>query len=364
MGGERATRTTIDLDRPPVRSIEWVGEVDGCARIIDQTLLPTEQRMLDIETPEQMWEAIRSLRIRGAPAIGIAAAMGVVLGLRGRTFADAAEIVARVDQVADYLATSRPTAVNLFWALERMKRVARTQAEVGPEDLVRRLLAEAEAIRAEDAALCRRIAENGADLLPNQGGVLTHCNTGGLATAELGTALGVIVAAVARGKDLHVYVDETRPLLQGARLTTWELAQWGIAHTLICDGAAAHLMREGKVHAVVVGADRIAANGDVANKIGTYGLAVLARFHGVPFYVAAPHSTFDLDLTSGSQIPIEYRSDDEVRTVRGVPIAPQQTAALNPAFDVTPAELIAAIITDRGVIAPVAEQNVRRVIAP
>lgn len=357
-----AATPALDLNSPPVRSIEWIGGIDGYARIIDQTLLPTETRYLDIQTPEQMWEAIRSLRIRGAPAIGIAAAMGVVLGLRGGNYTTGAEVVARACEVADYLATSRPTAVNLFWALDRMRRVAKETRQESPDVVRRRLLSEAEAIRAEDAALCRRIAEHGAPLMPDEGGVLTHCNTGGLATAELGTALGVIVAAVARGKRLRVFVDETRPLLQGARLTTWELQQWGIPHELICDSAAAYLMRSEQVNAVIVGADRIAANGDVANKIGTYMLAISAARHAVPFYVAAPHSTFDLSLASGDKIPIEQRSAEEVCTIRGVRVAPAGTSARNLAFDVTPAELITAIITDRGVISPVTAESVRAVL--
>ena len=350
------------LDNPPVRSIRWVGDELGYPEIVDQTRLPGELAQVRIDTARQMWHAIRSLQIRGAPAIGIAAAMGLVAELRSLCEAPLSEYLERLHRAADYLATSRPTAVNLFWALHRMRAVAERDQWGSSRELHRALFREALAIRDEDAELCRRIATHGWSLLPRDGGVLTHCNTGGLATAELGTALGVIVAAWCRGHDIHVFVDETRPLLQGARLTTWELAQWGIPHTLLCDNAAAQLMREGRVQAVIVGADRISASGDTANKIGTYGLAVLARHHSIPFYVAAPYSTFDLNIDSGQQIPIEQRPAEEVTCPRGVRFAPDGTPAYNPAFDVTPAELITAIITDRGVVSPVSADTVRSLV--
>ncbi len=358
---DAASRSRL-LENPPVRSIRWVGDEFGCPEIIDQTQLPDQLVRLRIESAEQMWQAIRSLRIRGAPAIGIAAAMGLVAELRSRHDAPLEHYLYHLQATIDYLATARPTAVNLFWALDRMRAVARSRSWDSSTALHRALHAEALALRDEDAALCHRIAQHGAELLPKRGGVLTHCNTGGLATAELGTALGVIVAAWCRGHELHVYVDETRPLLQGARLTTWELAQWGTPHTLLCDNAAGQLMREGKVQAVIVGADRIAANGDTANKIGTYSLAVLARHHAIPFYVAAPYSTFDLQLRSGREIPIEQRPATEVTEPRGVRFAPAGTEAYNPAFDVTPAELITAIVTDRGVIRPVTAEAIARTL--
>jgi len=291
------------------------------------------------------------LQVRGAPAIGIAGAFGVALAVRGMADeAGAAEGMARVRAACERLATSRPTAVNLFWALERMRRAAETCGAATAGGLKRRLVAEAQAIHDEDAARCRAIGENGAGLVPEGAGVLTHCNAGGLATAAYGTALAVLFVAHERGKRFRVYVDETRPLLQGSRLTTWELMRAGIDTTLICDSAAGHLMREGKVQMVITGADRIAANGDTANKIGTYGLAVLAGAHGIPFYVAAPTSTFDLSLPDGSGIPIEEREGREVTHVGGQAVAPAGVRAYNPAFDVTPGRYIRAIITERGVI--------------
>ena len=350
------------FDEPPVQSIRWLGDATGAAEIIDQTRLPEELVRLRITTAQQMWEAIRSLRIRGAPAIGIAAAMGLVVGLQPERNQPLSSYRARLADLADYLATARPTAVNLFWALQRMRRVAHQSEAQDAAELHEQLYREALAIRQEDAQLCRRIAIHGARLMPRHGSVLTHCNTGGLATAELGTALGVIVAAWCQGAELHVFVDETRPLLQGARLTTWELRQWGIPHTLLCDNAAAQLMHQGDLQAIIVGADRIAANGDTANKIGTYALAVLARHHRIPFYVAAPYSTFDPQLDSGDEIPIEQRPAEEVTQLNGQSVAPPGTSAFNPAFDVTPAELITAIITDRGVISPVNSQTIKAVL--
>ncbi|MFH1730068.1 MAG: S-methyl-5-thioribose-1-phosphate isomerase [Planctomycetota bacterium] len=335
----------------PVPTIEWVGGVGGAARLIDQTLLPAETVFLDCPDIETMWEAIKSLRVRGAPAIGIAAAMGVVLGVQGSAAGSGSEVAAEVERAADYLATSRPTAVNLFWALDRMRRAARESAGQAPEQVKERLLAEATAILDEDKKICRRIGRNGAELIHDGDTVLTHCNAGGLATADYGTALAVIFAAHERGKNVSVFADETRPLLQGARLTTWELMRAGIGVTLICDNTAGLVMKQGKVDLVIVGADRIAANGDAANKIGTYSLAVLAGEHDVPFYVAAPLSTFDLTLDSGDKIPIEERSSEEVTCGFGRRTAPEGVKVYSPAFDVTPAHRITGVITEHGIIA-------------
>jgi methylthioribose-1-phosphate isomerase len=334
----------------PVETIRWVGGLDGHVEVVDQTRLPEEFAYLRCETAEQVWEAIRSLRVRGAPAIGIAAAMGLVLGVRGSEASDHRSFMAELAGVKQYLSTSRPTAVNLFWALERMEQAAGGGEETAPAELKEVLLGEARAILEEDREVCRRIGENGAPLLNDGYGVLTHCNAGGLATAEYGTALAVVFCAAEQGKRLHVFADETRPLLQGARLTTWELKAAGVPVTLICDSMAGQVMREGRVNAVIVGADRIAANGDVANKVGTYGLSVLARHHGVRFYVAAPVSTFDLSLADGTGIPIEQRGREEVTRWGGRVIAPDDIEVYNPAFDVTPAGHVDAIVTEAGVI--------------
>jgi methylthioribose-1-phosphate isomerase len=314
---------------------------DGKVEILDQTRLPGEEVWLAIETPEQMIEAIQSLRIRGAPAIGVAGAFAVALAAGDATAVRAA---------APAIAAARPTAVNLRWAVDRMLR----RLDDAPSDAPRAaLLEEAEAIREEDEASCRAIGRNGATLLGEKARVLTHCNAGSLATAGYGTALGVIYAAVESGKSIAVFADETRPLLQGARLTAWELAKAGIDVTVIADSVAASLLASGRVDAVVVGADRIAANGDVANKIGTYPVALAAHEHGVPFYVAAPASTFDLDCPDGSKIPIEERASGEVTDGFGVKTAPEGVCVFSPAFDVTPARLVTALITDVGIIRPV-----------
>lgn len=334
-----------------VRTIEWVGEIDGYARLIDQTLLPRETVYLEVRDVETMWDAVKRLAIRGAPAIGVAAGYGCVLGLQH--VADeksVSEAQAALKQAANYLATSRPTAVNLFWALERMQKVAREAQAQTAGELKNRLLEEARAIRDEDAAMCRAIGQHGAELISEGANVLTHCNAGGLATAEYGTALALMFTAHENGKQFHVWVDETRPLLQGARLTAWELMQAGIEATLICDNMAAHLMQQGKVNLIVTGADRIAANGDAANKIGTYSLAVLAHAHNLPFYVAAPSSTFDLSIPTGAEIPIEQRDPTEVTAPAGTPAAPEGVSVYNPAFDVTPSLLIAGIVTEKGII--------------
>ena len=345
-----------------VETLRWIGDAQGHLVLIDQTRLPLALVELECRQVETVWEAIRELRVRGAPAIGIAAAYGVVLGLQTAARGDEAAFVSRLEEVASYLATSRPTAVNLFWALERMKQRGLTLRGSGAKEIHAALLAEARAIHEEDRAICRAIGRYGAELLGDGSGVLTHCNAGGLATAEYGTALSVFFTAQDQGKRLHVFVDETRPLLQGARLTAWELAQRGIQATLICDSMAAQVMREGRVQAVVVGADRITANGDTANKIGTYSVAVLAEAHGIPFYVAAPTTTFDLSLTSGDLIPIEQRAASEITHGFGRQTAPEGVAVYNPAFDVTPARLIQAIITERGVIEPVSRQTIAAVL--
>ena len=332
-----------------METLRWSGGIDGTLHLIDQTLLPAELRQIECHDAATVWEAIKQLRVRGAPAIGIAAAYGVVLGAR--------ENLSKLAEVIDYLASSRPTAVNLFWALDRMKAKAKSLA-VSPAEVVTALLDEARAIHEEDRALCHAIGRYGAELLSANSGVLTHCNAGGLATSEYGTALSVFFTAQDQGKQLHVYVDETRPLLQGSRLTAWELVQRGIPATLICDSMAAQVMREKRVQAVVVGADRIAANGDTANKIGTYSVAVLAQAHNIPFYVAAPSTTFDLTIESGDQIPIEQRSAAEITHGFGRATAPDGIGVYNPAFDVTPAKLIAGIITEHGVISPVTKERI------
>jgi methylthioribose-1-phosphate isomerase len=345
-----------------LETLHWIGEADGYLRLIDQTLLPLEFTEIDCRTVESVWEAIRTLRVRGAPAIGIAAAYGVCVGVQTASGADQAAFFRRLDEVTLYLAGSRPTAVNLFWALDRMKAAAGRLRGQPAVDIAAALLAEARAIHEEDRQMCRAIGRHGAALLADGQGVLTHCNAGGLATADYGTALAVVFAAVESGKRLHVYAGETRPLLQGARLTAWELQQRGIEVTLICDCAAAQVMREGRVQAVVTGADRIAANGDAANKIGTYGLALLAAAHHIPFYVAAPTSTFDLALADGRQIPIEQRDPREVTHGFGRQTAPEGIDVYNPAFDVTPADLIAAIICPLGVIRPVTRQRIAETV--
>lgn len=345
-----------------VPTLAWIGDAHGKLRMIDQTLLPVECREIECTHLDEVVEAIRSLRVRGAPAIGVAAAYGVVLGLQPYAGADQAEFEKRLQEVVAELAASRPTAVNLFWALDRMKSVAADEPDLEPPALLDRLLEEARHIEVEDREMCAAIGRVGAELLADGQGVLTHCNAGGLATAGDGTALSVIFAAAAQGKHLHVYADETRPLLQGARLTTWELQQRAVPVTLICDSMAGWVMKEGRVQAVVTGADRIAANGDAANKIGTYSVALLAKAHGMPFYVAAPSSTFDLSLASGAEIPIEQRRPEEITIGFGKQTAPDDVDVYNPAFDVTPADLIAAIITERGLIRPVTSANVREVL--
>lgn len=345
------------------RTIAWIGDAQGFLRLLDQTLLPTQVQYRDCRTVEEVWEAIKSLRVRGAPAIGVAAAYGVVVGLQKNPGKERLGFRKRLEEVTAYLRTSRPTAVNLFWALERMeKRFLELPGDLGSDRWRKTLLEEALAIEDEDRRMCYAIGRAGAGLIGEGQGVLTHCNAGGLATAEYGTALAVMFAAAEQGKKFQVFADETRPLLQGARLTTWELAQAGIDVTLICDNMAAQVMKEGKVHLVVVGADRIAANGDAANKIGTYGVALLAKAHGIPFYVAAPSTTFDLRLANGQAIPIEQRDPREITHGLGRQTAPDGVKVYNPAFDVTPAALIAGIITEKGMIQPINCEAIRTIL--
>lgn len=337
-------------------SIEWISEsvneiFPGHIRMIDQTRLPEELVYLATTDIKAVWEAIRMLRVRGAPAIGVAAAMGVAAALQDSK-ASGEQLLLEAEKHADYLATSRPTAVNLFWAVERMKKVARESASLPPAAFKERLIREAVAIRDEDAAMCRSIGEHGVKLIRDGQTVLTHCNAGALAVSEYGSALAPIYAAHARGMNIHVFADETRPLLQGARLTSWELMQAGVDVTLICDNTAAVVMKEGKIDMVMVGSDRIAANGDAANKIGTYGVARLARAHGIPMYFLAPTSTIDMSLPSGDSIPIEERSADEVTCGFGRRTAPEGVKVYSPAFDVTPAEFITAIVTEKGIAYP------------
>lgn len=324
-----------------VETIEWTGE--GVV-MIDQTRLPRETAYLTARTYIEVADAIRTMVIRGAPAIGVAAAMGVALGAL-----KAQDLDAEMPTICETLARTRPTAVNLFWAIERMRRVYESSRGLEPAQIRARLISEAQLVREEDIRTNEAIGRNGAPLIPNGKTVLTHCNAGALATAGYGTALGVIRAAFESGKNIDVFAGETRPFLQGARLTAWELQQDGIPTTVITDNMAGHFLKSGRIGCVVVGADRIAANGDVANKIGTYTLAVLAKENNVPFYVAAPISTLDLSLSSGSDIPIEERDASEVTHVGGVRLAPEGILVVNPAFDVTPSRYVTAIVTERGV---------------
>jgi methylthioribose-1-phosphate isomerase len=332
-----------------IQPISW--SPTGAVRIIDQRALPETEITRDLETADAVADAIRTLQVRGAPLIGIAAAMGLVAATRDQQQLPRADFLSRVKQLATLLGNARPTAVNLRWSLDRMLRVAESTPGVSAT-VWERLRAESNAIWDEDREMCRRIGECGLTVLKDGANVLTHCNTGALATGGIGTALAPIYLAHEQGRRVHVYVDETRPLLQGSRLTAWELMRAGVPCTLITDGMAAPLMQQKKVAVVLVGADRICANGDFANKIGTYGLAVLAQHHGVPFYCAAPWSTVDVTLASGDLIPIEQRASAEVTVVAGRPIAPNGMTALNPAFDVTPARYVKGFITDRGIVQP------------
>ena len=335
-----------------IPTLEWTPEG---VRFLDQTRLPLEEVYVLATSYQQVADIITTMVVRGAPAIGVSAAMGLALGVRNSAAATIPELAIEFDAMCATLAATRPTAVNLFWAIERMKQrfsQLYTRAGATLASIRTGLIAEAQRMYEEDIAACRRMGAHGAPLLPRSGGVLTHCNAGALATCGYGTALGVIRSAVEGGSHLHVYADETRPFLQGARLTAWELMHDHIPTTVLCDNMAASLMRQRRIHAVIVGADRIAANGDIANKIGTYSVAILAREHGIPFYVAAPWSTIDLRTPTGDSIPIEQRSPQEVTHHAGKQLTPHGVGIENPAFDVTPAQYVTAIITERGVLRP------------
>ncbi len=339
-----------------IPTLEWT---DDGVRFLDQTKLPLEEKYVLAKDYRAVAEVIRTMIVRGAPAIGVSAAMGVALGVLRSPANDTEQLHHELHIICETLSATRPTAVNLFWGIERIRHLVRTLSndpDATVAQIQREAVAEARRMYDEDIAACRAMGAHGAALLPASGGVLTHCNAGALATCGYGTALGVIRAAVERGHKLHVYADETRPFLQGARLTAWELLHDNIPTTVLCDNMAASQMRAGKIQAVIVGADRIAANGDVANKIGTYGVAVLAKEHGIPFYVAAPWSTIDMATATGEQIPIEERAIKEVTHFNGKQITPSNAEICNPAFDVTPAKYVTAIITELGVLrAPYAE---------
>ncbi|HEY1659100.1 MAG TPA: S-methyl-5-thioribose-1-phosphate isomerase [Candidatus Sulfotelmatobacter sp.] len=329
-----------------IQTLEWT---DNGVRFIDQTKLPTEETYVTCKSYKQVADAIRTMIVRGAPAIGVAAAMGIAIGVKDSKAESVGELKRELDQISDVIGQTRPTAVNLFWAIARMKEKFE-QLRVRPISQIKDgLIEEAKRMHAEDIAANQAMGRHGATLMPSSGGVLTHCNAGALATAGYGTALGVIRAAIEAGKKIHVYADETRPFLQGSRLTAWELMKDGIPTTVISDNMAGAMMRQGKIGAIVVGADRIAANGDVANKIGTYSVAVLAKENGIPFYVAAPISTVDLNCPDGSRIPIEQRNPKEITHIAGKQMVPDGVSIENPAFDVTPAKYVAAIITERGI---------------
>lgn len=337
-----------------VQTLEWIstGDRSGYCNMVEQTLLPTESTRIDVKTVPDMVDAIWRLAVRGAPAIGVAAGYGMLLGVQGEEGRERDDLMAHVRATAETLAKARPTAVNLFWALDRMVARAERDHAAGADatGLVAGQFDEAARIHREDAAQCRRMGELGADLIQDGWTLLTHCNAGALATGGMGTALAPMYVAHDQGKRIAVFADETRPLLQGARLTTWELMQAGIDVTLIADNMAASVMQAGKIDAVIVGSDRIAANGDVCNKIGTYGVAVLAKHHGIPFFVVAPRSTVDLKVATGAEIPIEERPDYEVTEGFGKRTAPEGVQVFAPAFDVTPAALVTAIVTEAGII--------------
>jgi methylthioribose-1-phosphate isomerase len=354
----KSLEMAADAQSMPLQPVIW--NVDH-VELLDQRLLPEEIVYLDLYSSEDVWEAIRHLKVRGAPAIGIAAAYGLYLGVKDHE--DLSSLLNGVTKQAEYLATSRPTAVNLFWALDRLKARAASlaqQTDMDVETLKRALLDEAKQIQSEDEETCRMIGENALTLLRDQMGILTHCNAGGLATAKYGTALAPLYLAHEKGWDIKVFADETRPVLQGARLTAFELQQAGIDVTLICDNMAGMVMSKGWVDAVIVGTDRVAANGDVANKIGTYSVAVLAKAHNIPFYVACPLSTIDLNTPSGDQIPIEERHEDEITQGFGKRTAPKGVKVYNPAFDITPHSYVTAVITEKGVVYPPYAENLKK----
>jgi methylthioribose-1-phosphate isomerase len=343
-----------------IQTLEWT---ESGVVFIDQTKLPTEEVYVTCTTHQQVGDVIRNMVVRGAPAIGVAAAMGIALGVKNSTTENTADLKKDFDQICEIIRQTRPTAVNLFWAIRRMREKFESLRSRPIAQIQQALIEEAQRMHAEDIAANQAMGRHGAALMPSSGGVLTHCNAGALATAGYGTALGVIRAAVEQGKKIHVYADETRPFLQGSRLTAWELMKDGIPTTVISDNMAGAMMQQGKIGAIVVGADRIAANGDVANKIGTYTVAVLAKEHGIPFYVAAPISTVDLDTPDGSRIPIEQRDAREVTHIAGKQMVPDGVLIENPAFDVTPAKYVAAIITERGIARAPYENSLRDLAA-
>src|SRR5580765_970780 len=339
-----------------IQTLEWT---DSGVRFIDQTKLPMEETYVTCKTHLQVADVIRNMVVRGAPAIGVSAAMGVALGVKNSKAESAGDLKHEFDQICDVIGKTRPTAVNLFWAIRRMREKFEMLRVRPLAQIKQALVEEAQRMHAEDIAANQAMGRHGATLMPASGGVLTHCNAGALATAGYGTALGVIRAAVEAGKKIHVYADETRPFLQGSRLTAWELMKDGIPTTVISDNMAGAMMKQGKIGAIVVGADRIAANGDVANKIGTYTVAILAKEHGIPFYVAAPISTVDLACPDGTKIPIEQRNAKEVTHIAGRQMVPDGVEVENPAFDVTPAKYVAAIITERGIAKAPYTQSLR-----
>jgi methylthioribose-1-phosphate isomerase len=343
--------------RTVINTLEWT---DQGVRFIDQTKLPTEEVYVTCTTYQEVADVIRNMVVRGAPAIGVSAAMGIALGVKNSKADNVASLKKDFDQICEVIGATRPTAVNLFWAIRRMQDKFESLRVRPLGQIKESLIEEARRMHAEDIAANQAMGRHGATLMPSAGGVLTHCNAGALATAGYGTALGVIRAAVEQGKKIHVYADETRPFLQGSRLTAWELMKDGIPTTVISDNMAGAMMKQGKIGAIVVGADRIAANGDVANKIGTYTVAVLAKEHGIPFYVAAPISTVDLATSDGAGIPIEQRSAKEVTHIAGKQMVPDGVGVENPAFDVTPAKYVAAIITERGIAKAPYEESLKR----
>jgi methylthioribose-1-phosphate isomerase len=342
-----------------IHTLEWT---NAGVVFIDQTKLPTEEVYVTCTTHQQVADVIRNMVVRGAPAIGVAAAMGIALGVKNSKAETGADLKKDFDQICEVIRQTRPTAVNLFWAIRRMTEKFESLRARPIAQIKQALVEEAQRVHAEDIAANQAMGRHGATLMPSSGGVLTHCNAGALATAGYGTALGVIRAAVEAGKKIHVYADETRPFLQGSRLTAWELMKDGIPTTVISDNMAGVMMQQGKIGAIVVGADRIAANGDVANKIGTYTVAVLAKEHGIPFYVAAPISTVDLATSDGGKIPIEQRNAREVTHIAGKQMVPDGVQVENPAFDVTPAKYVAAIITERGIARAPYEQSLSELV--
>ncbi len=343
-----------------IKTVEWTSQG---VRFIDQTRLPTEEVYVTCATYQEVAAAIRDMVVRGAPAIGVAAAMGIALGVKQSRAQDVASLRTEFGQICRTMGETRPTAVNLFWAIRRMQQKFESVAAQGVHQIRITLAEEAQQMLVEDIAANQAMGRHGATLMPSSGGILTHCNAGALATCGYGTALGVIRAAIDSGKKLHVFADETRPFLQGSRLTAWELMKDGIQTTVIADNMAGAMMRQGKIKAVIVGADRIAANGDVANKIGTYTVAVLAKEHGIPFYVAAPWSTVDMNTPTGERIPIEQRSPKEVTHHAGKQVAPDGVLVENPAFDVTPNSYVAAIITERGIARPPLAESLKELAA-